>query len=129
MRRKKRESSGEGGREEEKEGRRKGGSERRDGGRENTRRLQRHGLHQAGSYVRLSPSSTTSLKFLFPLQAGGFRGALPCPELLLPGKLAPCSSPDMPSGTLGSGNTENQELDVPPSIPWQPTQYSFSPLP
>lgn len=29
-------------------------------------------------------------------------------------------------GTLGSGNTKNRELDVPPSIPWQPTRYPFS---
>lgn len=27
--------------------------------------------------------------------------------------------------TLGSGNTKTQELDVPPGIPWQPTQYPF----
>ena len=30
----------------------------------------------------------------------------------------------MLSGTLGSGNTENGELGIPSSIPWQPTQYA-----
>lgn len=28
--------------------------------------------------------------------------------------------------TVGSGNIKNQELDVPPGIPWQPTQYPFA---
>lgn len=82
------------------------------------------GYSSAMGSARLRPSASTSLNFLFPLQAGGVSSTLPCPEL--PGKSVPCLSHHMPSGTLGSGNTKNEGLDVPPSIPWQPTQYPFS---
>lgn len=82
------------------------------------------GHSSAMGSARLCPSASTSLNFLFPLQAGGVSSTLPCPEL--PGKSVPCLSHHMPSGTLGSGNTKNEGLDVPPSIPWQPTQYPFS---
>ena len=56
----------------------------------------------------------------------GISQCLPTPHTIAALQASAAFLPPHALGTLGSGNTKNRALDVPPRIPWQPPQDPFS---